>query len=285
MANLKKILKLIFNEFIYGGHLISLVAPAFIFIGATLLEKDVDLKLLIISYLIALIIYRYNYYSEFAEDVLTNPDRSQYLKNKIKYYIFSIIICFLILIIFLIKYTDQRTILFSIFLSVGGIFYTRWFKKLTKKIIGFKNFYIAIFWTFLTLLTCFYYSVFTWSFLILSIFVFLKSFINTIFFDIKDIEADKKENLKTIPVIFGKGGTLNFLQILNILSFLPLTIGLALNILPKFILVLFVFYFYEFYYLERSRNKNANIQKISYIIADGEFLLWPIGLIIGKLCL
>ena len=38
---------------------------------------------------------------------------------------------------------------------------------------------------------------------------------NVMFFDLKDMENDRSEGLKTLPVMLGKKGALNFLQALK----------------------------------------------------------------------
>mgnify|MGYP000052318336 CR=1 FL=1 len=84
------------------------------------------------------------------------------------------------------------------------------------------------------------------SLLLLFLFVFLRWIINTAFFDVKDIEADKKDNLKTFPVVLGNKNFLRFIHILNLFSFSPIIIGVYFDTLPSFTLALCLFYFYSF---------------------------------------
>jgi len=179
-------------------------------------------------------------------------------------------------------YTNLKIIIFSIIFLIIGIFYTQRFKKLTKRVLGFKNLYISASFGLLTILVGLYYAVFNWSVFFIFLFIFLRIFINTVFCDIKDIESDKDEGLKTFPVIFGKEKTLNLLHILNPLSFLPIIIGVYLNILPGIAIILLIFYFYDLYYLKKSEDKNTNVNNFLYVIPDIEVLLWPIVLILTK---
>lgn len=279
---IKHFLNISWKEFVYGGHLVSLTAFTVILTIVILLEKKISWPLLLIGYLLVFINYRYNYHKGRQKDYLTNPERANYLKKYAKLSQILIVFSFLFLIFFLTPFLNSKTVLFVLFLLVIGLCYTLWIKEFTKKFIGLKNIYISLSWALFAVLTGAYYSNFSLALLLIFIFIFLKGILNTIFFDIKDIESDKKEGLKTLPVVLGKGKTIKFLHIFNFFSFLPLIMGVCLNLLPGFSLIMLVFFFFVLYYLEKAKDKNINIQKLSYLVADGEFLLWPIVLILGK---
>ena len=283
MKKIEKMMKFVWNEFIYGGHLVALDASGIFCLTAIIFNQKFNIVFFILAYAMFQIIYSYNHYEEFEKDILTNPKRTQYLQKYKKY--FLIIFGFYCIFFFLCLFYINSLIitLLSLFIISGGLLYTIFLKNLSKKIIGFKNFYVAFFWALLVILAGFFYNLdFNLFLLIVFYFVLLRAIINTTFFDIKDIESDKKEKLKTIPVIFGKNKTLNYLHIVNIFSFLPIIIGVYINILPLFCLGLLVFYFYSFYYLQKAKNENINIRNLSYIIVDGEFLFFPIVLFLSK---
>mgnify|MGYP001562821980 CR=1 FL=1 len=71
---IEKILKTIWKEFVYGGHLLSLGAASIVFTSAILLEIKITWDCLLVVYLGAQIIYLYNRYKEFKKDSLTNPE-------------------------------------------------------------------------------------------------------------------------------------------------------------------------------------------------------------------
>ena len=279
---IKNVLNSIGKEFIYGTHFTSLCISAIVATIIILLNQSVSLTLLIIAYLLAFISYRYNYHKGLREDFLTNQGRVNYFKKYLKFSQILIITCVFLLALILIFYTNMKIIIFSIIFLVIGLFYTQRFKNLTKNVLGFKNLYISASFGLLTILVGLYYSIFSWSIFFIFLFIFLRIFINTVFCDIKDIESDKKEGLKTFPVVFEKAKTLHFLHILNLLSFLPIVIGVYLNFLPSIALILLSFYFYDFYYLKKSEHKNRKADNFLYIIPDIEVLLWPIILFSTK---
>lgn len=106
---------------------------------------------------------------------------------------------------------------------------------------------------------------------------------NAIFFDIKDIESDRKEGLKTLPALLGRKKTIQFLKTMNILAFIPVFVGIYLKIFPVFTVIMLIFLFYSFYYLDKSDEMKDKEMKINYyLFADAEFILWPFILILGN---
>lgn len=280
---IKQILNSIRQEFVYGGHFQGLVAFAIFLTIIILLKREVNWELPTIGYLLTFLNYRLNYYKGIEKDTLTNPERAKYLKSNIKYSQLLLLLYFIIILWVVFYYTEIKVAIIAIFLLIIGVCYTVWFKNWTKKIMGFKNFYISIPFGLFVIMTGFYYSVFNWGLLFIAIFIFLRMFSNTVFFDIKDIEADRRDDIKTIPVVFGKEKSLRLLHILNFFSFLPIILGVYFDLLSSLSLLLIFFYFYNFYYLEKAKGENTNIGNLLRIIADAEFLSWPVILIFGKI--
>ena len=70
------------NEFIYGAHYLSLGYPALFLSLIILLDLPINYIVLIVTYLIPLIIYSFNYQKELDKDVITNPEKVKYLKKR-----------------------------------------------------------------------------------------------------------------------------------------------------------------------------------------------------------
>lgn len=238
---------------------------------------------LIIVYLIVYLIYLYNRFKEFGKDLLTNPKRTQHVGKYIRYTPSIMFCCTLVIIVVLFCFGNSLSIIFGLLIFLIGLFYSLFFKKVTQEIIGFKSFYVSFAYALLVIFLIFYYSSYlNLSVIFVFIFVFLRVLVNTIFFDIKDIESDKKDKLKTIPVFFGKKRTLILLHIINIISFISIVTGVYVGALSFFSLSLIFFYFYSLYYLQEVKNNKINIQNLSYVIVDGEYLFWPFILFLAK---
>jgi 4-hydroxybenzoate polyprenyltransferase len=265
--------------------LTSLGCPAFVLCVSILLNTPIDWPVLLIAYLTPLIIYSYNYYGELEKDIKTNPERAVHLSKKVRYYPY-IIGCYLALLaLLLLLYASYVMIVFVLILVFCGIFYTVLLKDITKVIPGFKGVYIAFVWalagTFL--FNIHYAKSFNLFHILMFLFIFLRGMINVTFFDIKDIEGDREQGLKTLPVILGQERTLQYLHLLNVVAFIPLFIGIYLNVIPVYALSLALLFFYDLFYLMKAHTASSKtIRMISYTMADAEFILWPVLLIIAS---
>ena len=271
----KQVLGFAWREFVYGGHLLSLGAVSIVFTSAVLLDILIAWDFLLVVYLITYTVYLYNRFKEFNEDFLTNPDRTQHVKRYINRIPFIISCSVLIIIGILLHFGNFLSLVFGLLLLLLGMLYSVCFKKLTRKIVGFKSFYVSFIWASLVIFLAFYYSFsLNLATFFIFFFIFLRWLINSIFFDIKDTKLDKKDYLKTLPVLLGKMKVLSYLHIINIFSIVPIIIGVFKNLLPPYALFLLIFYFYSFYYLQKVKDEKANVHNLSYVMVDGEYLLW-----------
>jgi len=278
----EQVSKSIWNEFIYGGHLLSLGSVSVVFTSAILLNIKITWDFLLIIYLGAQSIYWYYQIQDMEYDYLTNFERCSHIKKYIKVIPYLIIFFIVFLIIILLCFNKLFVLLLYLSLLLVSAFYNNFFKILTKKIIGFKNLFIAFTETFLIFLLIVYYSFdLNLSVFLVLIFVYLRWLANTIFLDTKDIESDKKKGLLTIAIIL-KEKLVYFLKLITLLATLPIFIGVFWELLPKFSLLLVFTVPYTFYYLNIFRKQTG---KISYILADMEFFLWSVFILLYMLIL
>lgn len=273
------------NEILYGGYFAALSGPAFIITTSILTNATISLQILIISYIIPLMVYSYDHYKDMDKDKDSNSERASYFHKKARIYPYLMGIYVLTLAVLLFFFSNIATISFILLLITGGILYTVGMKNFTQKVPAFKNIYTTLTWSLAGTFSIMFYNSLEISlvYLILFLFIFLKFLPNTIFFDLKDRESDKKVGLKTIPVILGKNGTLKFLRILNMLSFIPLFVGIYLGIIPIFASIMMIFLFYSLYYINKANKvDDKELRLVSYTLADAEFMIWPIILLLGK---
>jgi 4-hydroxybenzoate polyprenyltransferase len=270
------------DELIYGGYLTALIAPAIVLSTFLITNTRIDIPLLLISYLIPLIVYSYDYHRDLDKDSISNIGRTSHLQKKAGYYPIILFIYGSILFALLWQFANYSLITFIGLIIFGGLIYSTLLKNITKKIPLFKNIYSALNWSlagvfFIPL----YYSMdINLSFFVIFIFMTLRLMMNAFYFDLKDYQVDRDEGLKTLPVMLGKDNTIKIVHILNIIAFIPLIIGVYLKILPLYSLILLAFCFYSFYYLKMAKkaSSSGSLGKLSYL-ADFEFILWPILLI------
>lgn len=287
--SLKNKLDFLFKEFIYGGHLQCLGASSIVFFSAFFLKLNIGMDALIAAYLLFYPLYLYNRWKEIGVDYATNPERTKYLRTYIRYMPFIFTIVVFSAVIFLLYSGNFISFVFGMILLVLGLMYTTVFKKVTRRLFLFKNFYVALFFTFLVLFTAIYYSLPLTKIsaiipiMILMVFVFGKAFMMQILLDLKDVESDGKEGLKTLGVMIGGDKTLETLRILSILTTAPIIIifSIFIPIFSKIMLLLILTIPFNFYSFKLAQEKKY----YGYIIGSGEFVLWSILILIVKVLL
>lgn len=276
--------KIIWKEFIYGGHLQSLGTISIILFSAILLNIKISLDILLISYLSFYPIYLFDRYKGINIDYITNPHRTEYLKNYINQT--PLILFFVIFVLFLslIYFSNFYGSVFVLSLLTLGLLYSLFFKRITEKILLFKDFYVSSFFAVLVFFPVIYYSLplsigLLISLLLLFMFVFLKGIMMQIFLDIKDIESDKQERLLTLAVVLGKNKTIDLLKIFSILSIFPILIlAVYFSNFSKPILMLLFTVPFDFYCFNLAKRDNY----YGYLLMSGIFISWPILILIGK---
>ena len=283
----KKILKIFWQEFLFGGHLQCLGVVSIAYLSSLFFKIKTDLLFFLSVYLIFYSIYLNDRLSTLKIDEKTNFERSIYLKTHL--WLFSklrILSIFLILALLFLTQNLKFSIFGLILLFLGWL-YPIYFKNLSKKIIAFKNFYVAGFFSVIALMPIIYSpSSFQFSFLfpltLFALFVFLKTFLMQVFLDLKDLQIDQVFGLKTLPSLFGKEKTLKFLKSANFFLTFSLVPFCLAKIFPlKALVLLFSFPFNLFsYHLASKENYYA------YLLESGEFFFWGVLIFVfEKLCL
>lgn len=203
---MKNHLKIAYEEFIYGGHLQSIGAGGLIFVTASVFQGLITWHLPLIVYLIFYLLYLYNRYKEIYVDAETNPERTKHFFKYINIMPKILLgILGLISILVFMYSPNMKTIVFFLSLVIFGLLYTTYFKNLTSKIVGFKNFYVALFFAMLVYLYVFYYSYpLGWDVFLFAVTIYIKGLFMQALLDIKDIKSDKAQKLKTVATLFGK---------------------------------------------------------------------------------
>jgi|GEM_PF-2519565 len=108
--------------------------------------------------------------------------------------------------------------------------------------------------------------------MMLVIFIFLRFFIVSTIFDMRDIEGDSKKNIRTIPVTFGKDNSLIFLNGLNLLTLaLGITAAFFYGIPLLFGAMILATFLYASYYLEECR-KGADMRYLCSVVVEADFV-------------
>jgi len=280
----KNILKFLRDEFVYGGHLLSLGCSAFAISIILMLNATFKFELIFITYLLSLIVYNFDHYKSVKEDKHDNPKRTNHIMKYQNFFPILLTIYGSLFIALLLVYGNILSLSIGILILIIGILYSIGLKNLTKKITGFKNIYTSLSVSLLVVLISFHVGLsLNLTALFIGLFIFLRLLINSSFCDLKDMKTDKKKELKTFPIYFGKKKFLSFLHVLNFISLLCVILGILLDILPIFSLFLVLTYPIVIFYINKAKKSNVNIENLSSGLVDGEFIFWPILLFLGAI--
>lgn len=279
---MKGLLKGIADEFLYGSHLVALGALGITLSVILVFSLPSKPLVLVIAYLVYLIIYTYNHARELIFDKNSNPERVKHLSGKQQWVKMSPFIYSAMLITALL-FSNWATALLAVFITAGGILYTEKFKRIP--ILGWKTYYVSFFWAILILIVPFFYEIGSVTpYLYFVLFIFIRGLVNTTFSDIKDIESDGARKIKTFPVYWGKEKTLYILQAVNLISFAPILFGIYTKDLPMISLLFGLTIINGVYYLTKAMTLDEKkLRLFSSILIDGEYILWPLVILIGKL--
>ncbi len=264
----KQIIILFWKELIYKGHLTAFGATSIVLMTATLLKIKVTWECLVIVYLASEIIYLYNRYKEIDKDFLTNPERTKYFLKHNKHIRLSIFLLSLAFVGVLTITVKINLLVFGVFFVFLGLLYSVFFKKLTKNIIAFKNFFVSFCWATIVIFVSIFYSYqYILPVFLIFVFVWINMFVQEALLDIKDVKNDKRENLLTLPIILSRSLLFYVLFFLTILASAFIFYGIYFHLLPVCSVILFFVIPYNFFLFNENINKiNINFKYLEALI-------------------
>jgi 4-hydroxybenzoate polyprenyltransferase len=275
-------------EFVYGAHLLALGAAALVITAAVLLDEPISVDYPAMIYLAAYSAYLYNRYKEFNADFATNRERVIHFRKYARYtpaIMISVSGSIVLILRYSAKLRDPAASLPILLIYFGGLLYSTFGKRVTKKILAFKNFFVALEYSLPLIFLPLYYSFsFRSALLLLAFFTFFKVFILTSYFDIKDATADARDGLRTLPAVWGLGRSLRFLGAAVVLWGLLILLAVFMGLVPAATVFLLLIIPYNFLILLRTARPYASLARL-YFLAGGELLLWPVLIYFGKIVL
>jgi len=192
---------------------------------------------------------------------------------------FAIIITALISSAFLLKTTvSPYIVLVPLFI---GILYSKGvqlgsFSIRLKRGRGVKNVVTAITWS-ITIALILYRSTRLPTLIIIVLYIFTKSLINTILFDYRDVEGDKKANIKTLPITLGFDATKTILLKIHLLIHLIILLAALKGTIAFETVIIFYSLIGGLAYIKLySNNKGTPFRSL---IIDGE---WAFAFILNR---
>ncbi len=274
----------ILNYIVRSGSILAASSGAIVLANTIVFGAQIDFMIILLAFMLTFSSYHINRIAELEQDGISHPQRTTFIR---KHRLLDFLAILAAAISLYIAFTRNiNTFIFAILPPVVVMLYS--FKILRvrrlKDILIIKNVIVAASWALGMFLTASYFELpFTPAVYAMAIFFFLRFFVNTIVFDIRDIVGDTMNRVKTIPIHFGELTTRNYLLIVNTISGLFLLVAISLGYLPFFAHLLNLITIYGYVYIFLSTDKKTDKHFLCDVIVDGEFLLWPILLIIGKM--
>ena len=280
----------VYRELVMGGHILALGTASIAAASAIMLGGNPTAVLLIMAYLFSYGAYMMNRSAEMEEDAVSNPMRTGYLARREKYLPLITLSCFATgyLLAALTNLFFFLALLLPLFLSLlysvgsGRLVRLLGARKLKEKLL-FKNITISFGWSLIPLLVALYYQRVSLELLLIAPFIFLRLMLNTIFFDVRDLEGDKANGIRTLPVAFGRERSFRAMAVLDLLSSLYLVSLVGLALLPPYSLILVLLPVYSALYRWLASSERAMIGFLCDFVADGEYVLWGPLIYLGKI--
>jgi 4-hydroxybenzoate polyprenyltransferase len=156
--NLKKLPTAIWNEFVFGSHLVALGDVFALYAMSVILNINVTISFFIVVYLSILAINFFNRYEDADQDSATNAERSKSVKRYFRFTPYIMVALTVIPVGITTFYAPISAIIFMLFLFGLGIIYSIFLKNITKRILGFKDIMTALTYALMVIFMALYYE-------------------------------------------------------------------------------------------------------------------------------
>ena len=249
--------------------------------SAMLLGESVAPLLLVMAYLFSYGAYMMNRSAELGQDSVSHPERTALMSRRRRYlpaisggcfalgYAFALTVNLVLFVALLVPLA--LSLLYSVgsrrFVGVLGV------SKLKDKLLV-KNLVVSLGWSLIPVLVGFYYLRFAFVLGFLSVLIFLRAMGSTMFFDIRDVEGDRAQGIRTVPVAYGAEATYRVAGVLDAVGIAFVGLAVASGVFPEFALLLVALPLFSLGYRALARRPGANLSFICDNVADAEDLFW-----------
>ncbi len=268
----------VWDFFVHSSLHYAFAGTSLAFVGSSVLNFNMPLIHYFIIFSMFFFIAAFNRYVDSKEDEINDPERVNFLKNK-NFAIVSLSIVFLLLSALILFYLRNYLLIeiFSAAFFISYFYNKKLFivSKKLKELFVIKNVSIALL---IVLLGVVYPYVLSnasdFAFLaIISSFFFTRMFINTVTFDIKDIDGDKHAGVMTIPVALGEEKSRYYLNFCNVLSGLILVVWFILEPHSQYLLLLFLPVLMASFYINLQSKKFRRTLQYELLVDGSELYL------------
>ena len=233
-------------------------------------------NLLFATFLVTYSTYSLNKLTDKEEDAVNNPARSMYVTGNERFLTFLAIISYIAAI--LLGYFENifAALVLLVPLVTGIVYSTNIFSVFgvprLKDVFVVKSLLVTLSWTIvIAFLPAICSGEDRIKLLSIVFFFFIKSFVNTVLFDVLDVEGDRKNSINTIPVKIGISGTrwlLLSLQSLLVVWLLP-----VFGLFKGCQIILIINIIYGYLYILYFCNLENHTRSVMDVLVDGEWII------------
>ena len=243
------------------------------FIGYILLGGPPSLPMCIAAFLITFSTYSLNKLTDMAEDSINMPERVKFIRGRKQLILFTSLGAYLLAVPLTFSVAPKALLILFVPLLANLLYSSRLLPGIPrmKDIPVMKNVFVAISWAMVcTLLPSADISnVPRMTVLAVLYFMFVKVFINTTLYDIRDVDGDRASGVKTIPVLLGTRKTTMIQLAINSTIIFILTL---LNNNAKLLVMGMTLYGYIFIIYFRHKRNPLLLDAFE----DGEWMIFSV---------
>ena len=252
----------------------AITGTLLLYFSFLLFDVRLDFNFVLASFLLIFVVYSVNKLTDVKEDSINLPGRTGFVKKN-RYFIIvaSIVAYSAALSLSFVRNPFAICIILFPF-CIGLIYSVRIASFRLKDICCMKN--IAVATSFAVGNTFFPLTVHPCNFIIgflVFYFIFLKVFISTVLFDVRDTAGDIMSAVRTIPVLFSINKTKKLLLLLNSTLVVWLMFSYFQGFFHRYLLVLCFTIFYGYWYILRFCRQDIKKVKFFDLLVDGESIL------------
>jgi 4-hydroxybenzoate polyprenyltransferase len=247
-----------------------------VFAGFILLGASPNLNACFAVFLTVFSVYSINKLTDIKEDAINFPQRLDFLKGRARLILVYSLIAYALSMLLVFLEKPMAIPVIFIPLLANALYSSRLIPGLPrlKDIPVMKNLVVAFSWALVcVLIPAVYSEILDTNVLLIIYFMFLKSLINTVLYDVRDVAGDRENGIVTIPIMLGPKNTLLFLLAVNsaLLPLVILTKGIAALLIAGMIVYGYV---YILYFSKRKDPISLDI------FVDGEWMLACISIML-----
>lgn len=231
----------------------------------------------------AFAIYALNRQTDGEIDTINNPERTAFLNRNGPYVLAPALVLFAAVAVCTFATNPAAFAAVAAIFMMSAFYSFRLLPRPLGRALGFSRLKEAFFWKNAAVGAMSGMSVFILAplaggapepaLLVLFAFITIRFFIVSTVFDLRDVSGDAKLGIKTIPLAFGKGPTVAFLQGLNAASAAIVLAAFFFSQASRFFLAAaFITALFGAYYIRETQREGADLRSICGYVAEADLM-------------